>query len=324
MAKITAEDALEDPGVEWNFLDLERMRKLPVDSEERQRLIIRRSNYYMFSSSSLRGAGYQNPKEWDRRILSFKEADVLPEYLEPNQKLESPPEKIIEKYRDPKADKPEYAIDLPLIKNLVERALKYWDSQGNEKAEELKAALGRIPNPERIKKVDVELFAADPQYGNSHKVALQELDTVSFTILDEGYRKHQQFAIIDDNTFVISDTGPQCPVDKLLVEYARPVAMITPFVSGAPNKDVLWYEIEDEDTHEKVSIPGNPWFETTPERVKNMFENEYTKVNELSHEFEGNRFSEEIEDELLNHHGFVLFPEYSLWSGNTYMFIRND
>ncbi|KAI0004721.1 hypothetical protein F4779DRAFT_633944 [Xylariaceae sp. FL0662B] len=339
-----APKALEYAGVEWDFLDLEQMRKLPADSEERQRRIIGRCNYYMYSYISLRGAEYDNPAKC-----------------------------FIAKYKTNQgsnAGRQTQVVEPNLIRNLVSNALESWNSQGNQKARELNAAVDQIPHPERIKKVvciglgkmvfeslpieaadtlnqiatgpilqhvaaiaivqrlqartgqKVELFTADPDYGSAHTEALQTLSGIQFTVLDAGYGKHQHFAMIDDATFVINIAGAQCPLEILLTEYARPVAMIVSYWPKALERDILWYELEDEDTREKVAIPGTPWVPTSPRRVKYMFEREYTRVEGLSHRFVGNCLSDEMRGELERSGEFEVMPGFAMWPETTHMFIR--
>ncbi|KAI1763830.1 hypothetical protein GGR53DRAFT_531041 [Hypoxylon sp. FL1150] len=146
--------------LEANFLDLERLRKLPVDSEERQFRIIRRCNWYMFSAPTLRGKAFDDSSRFAHLCHTTAEPNCPPEQEQPNQRLadEPPPESFLAKYHSeyPKDSKRErFDRDTISIADIQRTLIESWDRWRNvsTKAKRLETAIDSIPNPERIKKV---------------------------------------------------------------------------------------------------------------------------------------------------------------------------
>ncbi|CAJ2500010.1 Uu.00g028630.m01.CDS01 [Anthostomella pinea] len=176
-----------------------------------------------------------------------------------------------------------------------------------------------------------QLYAADPGYTQPHKEALENLSNVKFKILDPSYGFHEQFVEIDDSTMVISIL-PQSPVELLVSEYARPVAMIRtngwtrgpPFSEKKdPDEDMYWYEAEvGEPDGQTMKTPGCRWLDM-PRRVHAMISTDYKLCEKFPVEAPANDNGDGY-DLLSNiehgHYRDVRADGY--WKSYTHMYVR--
>ncbi|KAI1778588.1 hypothetical protein F4818DRAFT_438747 [Hypoxylon cercidicola] len=340
-------------GLEGNFLDLARMRKLPVTNEERQFRIIRRCNWYMFCSSQCRGflAKYHSTyPEGSRSELMNRDT-----------------------------------VSIADIQNTL---VESWDKWCNisTKAKRLEMAIDNIPNPERIKKVlclglgtilsplpgleapesgpgnmisprniaqhlaaiatakqlerktgqQILLYTADPYYGPRHKLALETLLIGPFIVLDPSYGKHEAFTMIDDSTLLFDMAGPpQCPTMRIIQEYARPVAIITREIPlEGKFQDRLWFDVTEEDGT-KVQVPGcadlpfpdgcSTFGGLCPKRVRDMIADDYRLEDKFPVE-EKQGILSWTESDLINYEdrGWSNTSAGGYWSPHTRFYVRED
>ncbi|KAI1394334.1 uncharacterized protein F4822DRAFT_424812 [Hypoxylon trugodes] len=146
-------------GIEANFLSLKNMQKLPTESEERKRKIIRRCNWYMFSSTLIRGPELHDNFDFFTLCRNV-EANCPPEQEKPNQKLaeEPPTEAFLAKYHKPYFQGTiawharQDTISVEQIHKLLADAWERWQHV-SIKAKQLEEAIDEIPRPELITKV---------------------------------------------------------------------------------------------------------------------------------------------------------------------------
>ncbi|KAI1418360.1 hypothetical protein F5Y13DRAFT_176464 [Hypoxylon sp. FL1857] len=149
----------EHHGLEANFLDLKRMRKLPVNSEERRRKIIGRCNWYMFGSPEIRGEEFHYNYDYVR-LCHTAAPNCPPEQEKPNQKIaDKPPSneflaKYHESYREgtPPWVSSQDFVPASTIHAILTEAWGRWQDV-SIRAKQLEVAIGNIPRPERIKKI---------------------------------------------------------------------------------------------------------------------------------------------------------------------------
>ena len=74
----------------------------------------------------------------------------------------------------------------------------------------------------------VEVYVQDPALQEADKDALTEL---GFKVMDPRYDHHEGFTKIDENT-VVYDAIIDRDIFQIYMEYARPAAVMTPFLDG--------------------------------------------------------------------------------------------
>ncbi|KAI0836680.1 hypothetical protein F5Y06DRAFT_305137 [Hypoxylon sp. FL0890] len=151
--------AYEHHGLEANFHDLKKMRKLSVNSEERRRKIVARCNWYMFSSFDIRGDGCQD--HYDYVLLCHTASANCPaEQEKPNQSIaDNPPsEEFLTKYHRPYGvgsrawlSRQDF-VPVNLIHHVLTEAWRKWKTIST-KAKQVEEAIDNIPKPERINKI---------------------------------------------------------------------------------------------------------------------------------------------------------------------------
>ncbi|KAI0096052.1 hypothetical protein F4776DRAFT_561431 [Hypoxylon sp. NC0597] len=151
--------AYEYRGLEANFLELKRMRKLSVDSDERRRKIIGRCNWYMFGSPEIRGDGFHDNYNYVL-LCHTAAANCPPEQEKPNQRIadEPPSEEFLAKYHtNYRGGTPAWVasqdlVPVSAIQTILSAAWEKWQTVST-KAKQVEEAIDNIPKPERIKKV---------------------------------------------------------------------------------------------------------------------------------------------------------------------------
>ncbi|KAI1076879.1 hypothetical protein F5B20DRAFT_593676 [Whalleya microplaca] len=155
----TVSSPFEYSGVEWNFLDLQEMRNYPVESSERKCKIIGRLNYFLFDNHLIRGHEFEDNKKWIHLLNTFEEKHIKTEYGRPNPELEILPEWFLAKFHSPTQKWTlEWVIaqkmsDDKIVKETIENGLNIWETEGRTRAQKLRKAIDRLPQPQRIKKV---------------------------------------------------------------------------------------------------------------------------------------------------------------------------
>ncbi|KAI1140123.1 hypothetical protein F5Y05DRAFT_424056 [Hypoxylon sp. FL0543] len=146
-------------GLAANFLELKKMRKLPVDSEERRRNIVARCNWYMFSSPAIRGKQFDD--NYDYVLLCHSTAGTCTKEQErPNEEIAAnpPTEAFLEKYHKPFPENTlgwlagQDFVSANFIHATLMDAWGKWKSVST-KAKQLAEAIDSIPKPERVNKV---------------------------------------------------------------------------------------------------------------------------------------------------------------------------
>ncbi|OTA93940.1 hypothetical protein M434DRAFT_384900 [Hypoxylon sp. CO27-5] len=151
--------AYEYHGLEANFLELKRMRKLSVDSDERRRKIIGRCNWYMFGSPEIRGDEFYDNYNYVL-LCHTAVANCPPEQEKPNQKIadEPPSEEFLAKYHTkhregtPAWIASQDLVSVDAIQAILTAAWEKWQTVST-KATQVTEAIDSIPKPERIMKV---------------------------------------------------------------------------------------------------------------------------------------------------------------------------
>ncbi|KAI1326935.1 hypothetical protein F5Y16DRAFT_399859 [Xylariaceae sp. FL0255] len=199
--------------------------------------IIKRAKYKTFTDPLIRGIYYGRNMTFDKLYHPIKEVldknnqhNFKDEYFRPNPTLERLPERwlaetlhpgkkrmveqCINNIKHPEKIKKMVCIGFGLI--ATHPVILLEDIGKHSKLQQM------TNNNQKI-----ELYAVDPDYDKYHEEFLTSLEPIAFAkILNPSYELQEHWPVIDDSTFLFVEEPGLAPVKSMVMEYARPAAML--------------------------------------------------------------------------------------------------